>query len=271
MKVLDLIILDKTGQRVKLSLIVVKAMVCILILILIRAVKRSIWYERFRLQGLNPAAWCLTDPVHVALADMFLNLEQSPILRDLIQIVSSLLIDTAFIYNISVFILLHQTGRIFYAFMIFYISRAFIQGLFTFKFPIGSYWENPGFPSLMVPYGAASDFYYSGHTGFFILLIREQFVSDKSNWKIIVCLFLSMSVMIFTILLFKVHYAIGKKWVTTLDIPIGMVAAYFCHSIAEKYSLNIDAICRKLAPSSWRERPYTVETDYHKIRSDTIL
>lgn len=95
----------------------------------------------------------------------------------------------------------------------------------------------------MVPYGAASDFYYSGHTGFFILLIREEIIQDK-NKKLIFALFLSLSYMVTIILLYKVHY--------TIDVPIGVVAAWTCHSLAEKYTKNIEAILRPFAPRKWK-------------------
>ncbi len=30
-------------------------------------------------------------------------------------------------------------------------------------FPEGFYWDTPGFPSLVVPYGRTSDFFFSGN------------------------------------------------------------------------------------------------------------
>ena len=77
--------------------------------------------------------------------------------------------------------------------------------------PAGGYWESPGIPSIMVPYGLASDFYYSGHTGYLVAILREQFYIDSKNWKMILCLFMATVYMIVTILLFKVHYVIGSR------------------------------------------------------------
>lgn len=91
--------------------------------------------------------------------------------------------------------------------------RAIIQANFTFKMPTGGYWDPPGIPSLMVPYGLASDFYYSGHTGYFVLFLRELLMGDKhygKEWKIIACCFLCMLYMVITVLLFKIHYSIGS-------------------------------------------------------------
>lgn len=81
---------------------------------------------------------------------------------------------------------------------------------FTFKMPAGGYWDDPGMPSLMVPYGIASDFYYSGHTGYLVIATIEQFYIDKSNWKMIACMACTACYMITIILLFKIHYVIGR-------------------------------------------------------------
>lgn len=62
----------------------------------------------------------------------------------------------------------------------------------------------------MVPYGLASDFYYSGHTGYLVSIFREQFYIDKTNWKMTTCLFLAICYMVTVILLFKIHYVIGR-------------------------------------------------------------
>lgn len=75
--------------------------------------------------------------------------------------------------------------------------------------PTGGFWDFPGLPSLMVPYGLASDFYYSGHTGYFVLILRECIVSER-NWIREAVIFMCMCYMIVTVLLFKIHYAIGK-------------------------------------------------------------
>lgn len=41
------------------------------------------------------------------------------------------------------------------------------------QFPPGYLWDYPGFPSLVVPYGATNDFFYSGHAGGATLVMFE--------------------------------------------------------------------------------------------------
>lgn len=52
----------------------------------------------------------------------------------------------------------------------FYITRAILQLLFRIPKPDGLLWPYPGFPSIVVPYGSSSDFFYSGHVGFLTIL-----------------------------------------------------------------------------------------------------
>ena len=61
----------------------------------------------------------------------------------------------------------------------------------------------------MVAYGPASDFYFSGHTGFFFLLIRETILHTK-QWSLLFFYFSFVSFIIFMVLLFRVHYTIGR-------------------------------------------------------------
>lgn len=39
--------------------------------------------------------------------------------------------------------------------------------------PSGYIWEYPGFPSLVVPYGATNDFFFSGHVAGQVITILE--------------------------------------------------------------------------------------------------
>lgn len=72
----------------------------------------------------------------------------------------------------------------------------------------GTYWISPGIPSLLVPYGDATDFYYSGHTGIMIIsvLLLRRFGFYACSW-------IAAAITIFMIkalILFRVHYSIGR-------------------------------------------------------------
>jgi len=110
-----------------------------------------------------------------------------------------------------------STTQILYAAGMFYGVRAFLQSIFTFKFSKGYYWNSPGLPSLVVPYGEQSDFYYSGHCGFMVLMLCE-FSTLKFRTPALLFWLLVLIYVAFVLLLFKVHYTIGKKNLRILKI-----------------------------------------------------
>lgn len=95
---------------------------------------------------------------------------------DFFQISSSLLMDFSFFAMFIYWVIFINTGRILYATAIFYVTRSIMQNFVVFPFPDGYYWKDPGFPSLTVPYGRSSDFFWSGHCGFLTILICEWYV-----------------------------------------------------------------------------------------------
>lgn len=100
-----------------------------------------------------------------------------------------------------------RNNRIGYSFAIFYAVRSALQAVFTFKIPPGSTWSYPGFPSFMVPYGMMSDFYYSGHTGFLVLVIQERLSFNHKKEAFMTFLFAIYMVMI--LFIYRIHYTIG--------------------------------------------------------------
>ncbi len=102
-----------------------------------------------------------------------------------------------------------KDGTLLFSIFSFYGIRAIIQANFMFRYTRNMYWVYPGFPSLVVPYGDGSDFYYSGHTGFMLLSVLYLF---KYGYK--VCAYIGVGILIVVIqvlFLFEVHYTIGNK------------------------------------------------------------
>lgn len=107
--------------------------------------------------------------------------------------------------------------------MVFYGSRAVIQANFKFQFPKIYFWPEPPIPSLLVPYGETSDFYFSGHCGFMTIMLcemnrlffnmedtteEEKSFGKKLRWFYSFGLFYVASVL----LIFHGHYSIGKRY-----------------------------------------------------------
>jgi len=73
--------------------------------------------------------------------------------------------------------------------------------------PNGFYWNDPGFPSIVVPYGFTSDFFFSGHTGFLTICLFEWREIKKT--KMVMTTSIILIYMIFVLLVFRTHYSIG--------------------------------------------------------------
>ena len=89
----------------------------------------------------------------------------------------------------------------------FYLFRAFNQTLVQMTYPKGFFWKYPGFPSLVVPYGRTSDFFFSGHTGFLTICYFEwRAIKHRPMQAVTLVVLLYM---ISVLLIFRTHYSIG--------------------------------------------------------------
>jgi membrane-associated phospholipid phosphatase len=91
-------------------------------------------------------------------------------------------------------------------------------------------WHYPGFPSLLVTYSVAGDFFFSGHTAIAVFAATE-IARLKKRWftalAILVVLF-----EIVTVLVLRAHY--------TMDVFTGLIAALWIASFVEKLAAPID-------------------------------
>ena len=189
-------------------------------------------------EGLRKDLHCINDYAFVYTEPAVRGLASYPWIRWALLVLSSWMIDITFIYSLIYWyalliqrILDGDTARCIYAFAAFYFSRAIVQALFTFKFPQYTFWDWPGFPSLMVPYGKNSDFYPSGHTGFFMIMIRERWSQDR-NKPIVGLLIGFLLVVVYVLIAFRQHYSI--------DILVALVYGYHMHFLVSPHSPMFD-------------------------------
>lgn len=95
-------------------------------------------------------------------------LQARPRLTNAVLIVSSGFIDLFGIFLIFAGVF-GQTLRPFIALLMVFAFRQMCQGLCALPIPPKMIWRNPGFPSLLVTYGVANDFFISGHTAIAVL------------------------------------------------------------------------------------------------------
>jgi len=158
----------------------------------------------------------IADGMHELTAPLHRYLQSRPKLVNAILIVSSAFIDLFGIFLIAAGIF-GPSLRPFVALLILFIMRQVCQALCALQAPAGMIWHYPGFPSLLVTYQVANDFFFSGHTAIAVVAAVE--IARIGPWWLGLAAgaiaFLEASV----VLVFRAHY--------TMDI-FAAVAAAFC-------------------------------------------
>ncbi len=107
--------------------------------------------------------------------------------------------------------------RPFLGLVILYGLRQICQALTALPPPKGMIWRSPGFPSLLVTYGVANDFFFSGHTALAAYGAAELGRLGQ-GWLVAV----AVAIVVFeiaTVLVLRAHY--------TLDVFTALVTALF--------------------------------------------
>jgi len=146
-------------------------------------------------------------------------------------------IDLIFFTTLIYWVFYGKTGRLPVTIAIFYFIRALVQSLWWSPYPAGYYWNSPGFPSFVAPYGRGSDFFFSGHSGFLVLMANEW-----NNWgkkKMRNYVLMNLVYTIFILIVYQAHYSI--------DIFTGVFFADYCYRRIDSYKQHIDQFFKNLA------------------------
>lgn len=127
-----------------------------------------LWFWTQSLIGSRSGGDGIGDAVHDWTASWNDYLQARPAVANRILIVSTGFIDLFGVFLIGVG-LLGPTLRPFIALLFVFAFRQFCQAVCNLPFPPKMIWRNPGFPSLLVTYGVANDFFISGHTAIAVL------------------------------------------------------------------------------------------------------
>ena len=155
------------------------------------------------------------DRIHELTAPWNEYLQARPRLTNAVLIVSSGFIDLFAIFLIGAG-LFGKTLRPFIALLMVFAFRQMCQAFCALPIPRKMIWRNPGFPSLLVTYGVANDFFISGHTAIAVLGAIE--VYRLLPWWCGVAagvIALSEAVMVMVL---RAHY--------TMDVLAAVVAAW---------------------------------------------
>jgi hypothetical protein len=120
------------------------------------------------ISGRSVRAGFIGDGVHQFTAPLHYFLSIHPRCANFVLIVSSIFIDLLGLFLIGAGVF-GPSMKPFAAMIILFLMRQVCQGFCALPVPPGMIWRHPGFPSLLVTYHVANDFFFSGHTAIAVL------------------------------------------------------------------------------------------------------
>lgn len=116
---------------------------------------------------------CIDDELFIHTEAINRFFYENPHVRNGVLIFCSLCMDITVVVGMVIFVIHGKTWRLPLTLICFYALRFIMQKIFFMRFPDGYMWNYPGFPSLVVPYGATNDFFFSGHVGCATIFMLE--------------------------------------------------------------------------------------------------
>ncbi len=182
------------------------------------------WFWTQSLIGSRPApSQGIGDQIHNVTASANLYLQTHPATAKYLLIVSSAIIDLLGIYILSLWIFRGQ-ARPFLALVIVLGLRQIMQACVALPAPPHAIWHYPGFPSILVTYGVANDYFFSGHTAIAVLGAVELARTQRRSLTI-----LGICIVIFeagTVLILRAHY--------TMDVFTGLITGLYASQLINR-------------------------------------
>jgi PAP2 superfamily protein len=191
----------------------------------------AIWFWTQSLLGARaaPVNGGIGDALHNLTAGLNSYFAQSPAAANALLIVSSAFIDALGLFLLGSW-LFGGSVRPFLGLVLLMLLRQFLQALCSLPVPAGMIWHYPGFPSLLVTYHVANDFFFSGHTAIAVFGAIELSRFQR-NWLTGVAILLVLFE-VSTVLILRAHY--------TMDVFAGLLAALWVARISERLSPHLD-------------------------------
>src|SRR5882762_4773875 len=204
----------------------------ILLRLVVTAVVLGLWFWTQSLLGARIAPTNgIGDAVHNWTAGLNAYFAQNLRAANALLIVSSALIDALGLFLLGRW-LFGGSVRPFLGLFLLMALRQAMQAICALPPPPNMIWHDPGFPSLLVTYHVANDFFFSGHTAIAVFGAIEL-SRLRRNWLTV----FAVLIVIFevaTVLVLRAHY--------TMDVFTGIVAALWVASLSERLSPRIDQL-----------------------------
>ena len=190
----------------------------------------ALWFWTQSLIGArtNPASG-IGDALHNLTAGLNSYFARNSGAANALLIVSSGLIDALGLFLLGRW-LFGGSVRPFLGLFLLMTLRQLMQALCALPPPPNMVWHYPGFPSLLVTYHVANDFFFSGHTAIAVFGAIEL-SRLKRNWltaAAVLLVFFEAA----TVLILRAHY--------TMDVFAGIVAALWVAHLSERISPRLD-------------------------------
>jgi len=188
------------------------------------AVALAIWFWTQSLIGARSLPDSgIGDGLHAATASLNLYLHDQPGVANALLIFSSAVIDGLGLFLLSMWVFGGDL-RPFASLVLVLGLRQIMQACVALPAPPGAIWHNPGFPSLLVTYNVAHDYFFSGHTAIAVLGACELARFGR-RWltagAVTIVLFEAA-----TVLVLRAHY--------TMDVFTGLIAGLYAAHLAQR-------------------------------------
>ena len=204
----------------------------LLLRLVLTAIVLSLWFWTQSLIGARSVpANGIGDAVHNLTAGLNSYFSQNLGAANALLIVSSALIDALGLFLLARW-LFGGTVRPFLGLFLLMALRQAMQAICALPPPPNMIWHYPGFPSLLVTYKVANDFFFSGHTAIAVFGAIELSRLRRTWLTAIAILIACFEVA--TVLILRAHY--------TMDVFAGVVAALWVAHLAECISPRLDRL-----------------------------
>jgi hypothetical protein len=201
-----------------------------LLRLLVTGIVLALWFWTQSLIGARTApANGIGDALHNATAGLNAYFSQNAGAANALLIISSGLIDGLGLFLLGRW-LFGGSIRPFLGLFLLMALRQLMQAICALPPPPNMIWHYPGFPSLLVTYHVANDFFFSGHTAIAVFGAIELSRLHR-NWVTAAAVLLVLFE-IATVLILRAHY--------TMDVFAGIVAALWIARLSERISPRLD-------------------------------
>ena len=202
----------------------------LLLRLLLTGIVLALWFWTQSLIGARTApAAGIGDALHNLTAGLNSYFARNDRAANALLIVSSGLIDALGLFLLGRW-LFGGSVRPFLGLFLLMTLRQLMQAVCALPPPPNMIWHYPGFPSLLVTYHVANDFFFSGHTAIAVFgaielsRLRRKWVTAAA----ILLVFFEVA----TVLILRAHYS--------MDVFAGIAAAFWIADLSERISPRID-------------------------------